>query len=125
MTDEQTQGVLRLDELFPEKDYFELKEGESIPFLSAAELDAIHTAILTRLENSLKSCKAKLSQNGADEEAARQFDDTASDFVKFVLPDLPDEVLERLHLGQKVIILNWWTERNRKVVGQVEGEAEA
>lgn len=105
-------GLLRFRTLIPEQDFFELEDGRQIPFRSSKEFDAADMARMDALQKRQEQAMGALRKSLLDAEAGKELDQVLSQVVQLILPDIPEETLERLHAGQKGEMLAWWTAQN-------------
>jgi len=105
---------LDFTDLFPEEiDTFTLSDGKEITFLNPEDFDAETFAIVSKAEAEFKKALKALGDNPHDVQSARKMEVTATIFVKVILPDMPEEALDRLNLARKAKIIEWWNERHR------------
>ena len=100
--------VLTFAELVPERDQFELTDGEMIDFLSMAELDAIDAARSMQIQKRIK----KIDLEDLTEENAVALNDALADLIRVILPDIPDDMLDGLKTGQRLLIVQFWSNNN-------------
>lgn len=117
-------ALLRFQDLLPEHDEFDLGGGRKIAFRSRREFNAVDLGRLTAIEAKRKRAMDGLATNPADTHAATLLDEAIGEFVKFILPDLPDDILAKLYLGQKAEIIEWWTAR-QKTLGEEKADQPA
>ena len=100
---------LTLASLFEEKKLpFELEDGKMIYFLDAKSIGPADSARMSRMQKLVDALLKRLEKNNDDQDAIARFDRVTTEFVRFILPDLPDESLMRLKYGQKGIVLQHW-----------------
>lgn len=104
--------------LVPQRDEFEDLDGTKYEFRSKADFGAMDHARGSRFSDELRSALEALGTNPQDEAAASRFEHTTEEFVRLILPTLPNERLKALTLGQKAAIVQWWQE-------SPQGEAQA
>jgi len=96
------------------REKFVLADGTTrIPFRSMREFtlrDARHARDLVKQYQLASSRSLK---RPTDEEAARQVDRVIKKTVRFILPDMPEDILRALSGSQGSEILLWWSGRNQ------------
>jgi len=101
--------TLTFAELVPERDQFELADGEKIDFLSLAELDAIDAARAIQIQKRIEDIDTK----NLTEDNAGALNDALGDLIRLVLPDIPDDLLKGLKTGQRLMIVRFWGDNNQ------------
>jgi hypothetical protein len=114
--------ALRFQDLLPERDVFELADGTKIPFRSRLEFDARDANRLQTILKEAQQASTRFAAKPTDEKAARQVDGAIDAIVRFILPDIPDDVLDILKTEQKSEILSWWTERGKAGPGEAAAD---
>jgi len=102
-------------DLQPEKEPFELEDGEIIYFVSLAEFDARQKAEFKRAKNELEMAEKRFERARDDagrEEAVMLQKEISQKLVRVILPDLPKADLDGLTMGQMDMVLNHWTKLN-------------
>ena len=100
--------VLTFAELVPERDQFELANGEKIDFLTMAELDAIDAARSMQIQKRIE----KIDLEDLTEEAAGALNDALADLIRVILPDIPADMLAALKTGQRLLIVRFWSDNS-------------
>jgi len=114
--------TLNFQTLIPERDEFEDTDGRKYEFRSGKDFGAVDKARANRMRNEMAAAMDALTKDEADEGAAQRFERSTTDFVRLILPTLPDERLQALSLGQKAAIAQWWQSSDE---GKPAGEAQA
>ncbi len=110
--DEST--TLSFQDIFlTQHDHFQLENGETIDFKSSSELDVEDHARVLSYQKLLETAMSRLSKSPNDTQAKTTLDSLTKKFIRMILPDLPDEILDRMVLGQKLKVMNFWMERNK------------
>lgn len=91
---------------------FELEDGSTIYFLDAKSINPQDSARMAKLQRLVDALLKRLEKNPDDQDALSRYDRATTEFVRFVLPQIPQEVLDRLKYGQKGIILKHWMENS-------------
>lgn len=112
-TEENTARPLSLKSLFEETRLpFELEDGSVIYFRDSKAVTPQDSARMMKMQKMVDALLRRLEKNPDDQDALARYDRVTTEFVRFVLPDLPQEVLDRLKYGQKGIILKYWMENS-------------
>jgi len=101
--------VLTFAELVPERDQFELANGDIIDFLSMAELDAIDAARAMQIQKRIEG----IDTDELTEENAGALNDALADLIRLILPAIPVDVLADLKTGQRLLIVRFWSDNNQ------------
>ena len=112
-TEAEPAPVLSLADLMKDERLpFDLGGGRTIYFIDAKTIDSAGSARMLKLQKLLDGTLRQLEKNPGDALALGRYDKLTTEFVKFVLPDIPDEVLAGLKQGQRGVILKYWTENS-------------
>lgn len=114
--------TLNFQTLIPERNDFEDSDGRKYEFRSAKDFGTVDQARAGRIRKEMLAAMEALEKNEADEAAAQTFERATAEFVRLILPGLPDERMQALSLGQKAAIVEWWTKAGES---QPAGEASA
>jgi hypothetical protein len=122
-------STLKFSELVPaERDFFELDEGEKIPFRTQQDFDAVDVANFRRLQSEFTNVMKGMGKDEGPEsesvEAGKKLDGLADELIRAILPDIPQPALDTLGLMSKEQIMVWWTDRNGGAPGS-DSEADA
>lgn len=92
-----------------------LPDGEPCYFLLQEDMGPGEVAQMTRLQRDLKMLKTRIEKDANSSQVdknAREMDALYRKFVRFVLPELPETVLEGLKTGKLIQIVMAWTRFN-------------
>ena|SRR6185503_427864 len=109
--------------LIPERDTFTDPGGGTYEFKARADFGAVDLARVMQYQNQIKSLLETISQHPDNEEAAGSLETLASKFIGLILPLLPQESISAVTLGQKTMIVEWWTAQQK--AEKQAGEASA
>ncbi len=99
--------------LIPERDTFTDQGGTNYEFKARADFGAVDLARVTQYQGQIKSLLDTISQHPDNEEAAANLETLASKFIGLILPSLPQERVASMTLGQKTMIVEWWTTQQK------------
>lgn len=100
--------TLRFDELIPDRDQFELSDGQKIDFMAMADLDAIDAARALQIQKRIKG----IDTDELTEENAAALNEALADLILLILPEMPSDILAGLKTGQRLMIVNFWSENS-------------
>lgn len=118
----------KFDDLQPtERDTFELPDGTLIEFRDRTDLSATQMGRMTRMRTEFTNLhtafeSGKLNETSLERKSA-QLQDLLGEFVMIILPDMPEDVLNRLTAGQRNEIVNWWKKAQEEKKGLNSPEA--
>lgn len=84
-----------------------------IYFRLSAEFGAFDQAKMSQLNRKIQKTSQALIDKPEDEAIQERYTSLYGEFVKLLLPDLPDDVLKSLAMGQRTQIVSWWTKENQ------------
>lgn len=80
-----------------------------------AMFDSYEYAQMAKLQDELPEHLARIASLGDSgpeaAQAALVLDGVINDFMKLLIPDLPDERVKRIALGYKLEFIKWWKQR--------------
>lgn len=91
---------------------FDLGNNKIIFFKSTGSISAEETAQLMKAQKLIDGSLKALEKNPSDADAIRRFEKQVTAFVKFILPDMPEDILLKLDYAKKSKILQYWTENS-------------
>lgn len=95
---------------------YTLSSGEEITFRVQADFNAVDAARAQSLGDKIQKTGKALASRPDDEQVAARYDALYGDFVKLLLPDLPDQELGLLTTGMRVQIVQWWNRQQPEAV---------
>lgn len=104
---------LTLKELFVEtKLQFDLGDGKMIDFKDPNAITTQESARMMKLQKMTDSALKVIERDPENQDGIKRFDRLVSEFVRFILPDLPDTVLTNLGYMKKSRILQYWMDHS-------------
>lgn len=99
-----------------DRDTFELSDGATIEFLNRTDFSAGQQVEAEKLGEAIENLRntAKKSKDGR---VLERLDEKNRQFVKLILPDMPDKVLNDLNAGQVGVLVQWWTDKQEERFG--------
>ena len=88
---------------------FDLGGGQIIYFIDAKSIDAAGSARMMRLQKLLDGTLKRLESHPNDQTALERYEKITTEFILFILPDIPRDVLGKLKQGQRGLLLQHWT----------------
>jgi hypothetical protein len=110
-------SVLNLSELIPERDTLDMGNGVNLEFISRAEMDVEDLAKMQKMRRSTVDAQKRLEKAETEQAAlaaAKKVNDVLGDLLQLIIPDLTDDQLAALRMGQRGQIITWWTERHKE-----------
>lgn len=116
--EEEAQPVapLKLTDLFEEKRLeFVLDEGKNgkprkvIYFIDPRKIDAPDTARMMKLQKITQGAMKAMERNVKDTAAVARFENIITSMVRFILPDLPEDILTPLTYAQRAQIVAYFS----------------
>jgi hypothetical protein len=102
-------GNLSYEELFSiSRPTFTLKDGSVIEFRTPADFVDEEVGRFTRLRKLLDGNLKRMEAHPDDAAAIASFKKNSQMFLKMILPDIPDELLRALTLGQRDQLMRFW-----------------
>lgn len=102
-------ATLAFSELVPERDRFELADGEVIEFMSMADLDAVDAARTMAIQKRIEG----IQMDNLTEENAIKLNEVLADLIRIILPEMPEDILTGLKTGQRLMIIRFWSDHNK------------
>jgi len=99
--------------LIPERDTFTDIDDKIYEVRCKVDFGAREMARASKLQTQLPNLLRRLKKQPDDEHAAELMEKAIEQLVLMVIPDLPQERLDAMTLGQKQAILDWWNEQQR------------
>jgi hypothetical protein len=95
--------MFSLSDLTPEREPFDLGNGQTIHFRNRSDFDLQELAAWERLRKTMEKV-VEMRRKAADEQqhafASTKSETAARELISLILPDLPSEILTRLTSGQ-------------------------
>jgi len=104
--------TVKLSSLTPEKEYIEFENKQKYAFLSRVEMTPEEFTRLQMLRVELTEQRDKLTENEDEAQilAAYQAVDAALDkIITFIMPGMDSETLTTVALGQKDLLITYWS----------------
>jgi hypothetical protein len=91
--------------------------GVNLEFISRAEMDVEDLAKMQKMRRSTVDAQKRLEKAETEQAAlaaAKKVNDVLGDLLQLIIPDLTDDQLAALRMGQRGQIITWWTERHKE-----------
>ena len=118
--------TLDLSALLPVRHKFKGADGKAYEFKSRTEFGAVDYARLMRLQNKAQAAVDRLNAEAGDPvKAAEDMEAAFYDLTAMILPDVPEEHIHAMNMGQMNLIWEFWQKNEGIEDEEAEGEAEA
>ena len=99
--------------LVPERDTFTDTDGNVYEFRGTVDFGALDLAKISRVQHDMPIALDVLAKSPDDEANASRFEQLVKDALQLILPEMPVERLDKMTLGQKSKIFEFWTQMSR------------
>lgn len=116
---EEMQPSFDLADLFREdRPTVRTLSGDEVPIRYTDDFSPEDLGRLQKLQKLIRG-NLKRIENSNDPAAAGRLERAASEFLRLVIPDLPQEDLDKMQIGQKIRLQIWWN--NQQALTQEMG----
>jgi hypothetical protein len=104
-------STFAFDTLNPvDRDTFELPDGVLVEFRNRTDFSAGEQVTAEKLHQAIEGLR-NTAKKSANPKVLTDLVKKQQEFVKVILPDMPDKVLEGFSAGQISVIVEWWTNK--------------
>ena len=101
--------------LVPERDTFTDTDGQVYEFHGTVDFGVLDLARISRIQRDMPIALDALAKSPDDEANASRFEQLVTEALQLILPEMPVERLDKMTLGQRTKVFEFWTNTQKAV----------